>query len=71
MENYRIHRGKHEKVYLIMYHECIVMNHLKFHNHLLKILNVCSNAHAAFFGSLVHSIQDRICEWITCLDYYL
>lgn len=47
------------------------MNHLKLHNHLLKILDVCSNAHAAFLNSLVLSVQDRICEWITCLDYYL
>ena len=44
--------GKHEQVCLITYHECIVMNHLKLHNNLLKILNVCSSAHAAFFKVL-------------------
>jgi hypothetical protein len=49
----------------------MVMNHLKLRSHLLKILNDCSNARAAFLSSLVHSVQDRICEWITCLDYYL
>jgi len=47
------------------------MNHLKLHNHLLKILHVCSNAHAAFLSSLVRSVQDRICEWITSVDYCL